>query len=124
MGYHSTFELRVKPLQNLKPNVVQYFQAVPPLAQVNEAVRAEIGFEMHSYPDEPDCLHITDVSWYAFEADFMAVSKRFPNAVLEVTRYGEDDGDIERKFFHNGQVGGGKATIVFPPNPFEVSNGQ
>lgn len=120
MGYQSNFEVRVLPMRPPDPNVVRYYPETPLLKQVSEAINAEVGWGLSRYPPDADYLSIYDITWYEFENDFRAVSQRFPNAVLEVTRYGEDDGDIERRFFHNGRAEGGKAEIRFPSNPVEV----
>lgn len=116
MGYYSDFEIRVRPDQPKSATPMRYYPEPAVLEQLNEALKESFGHGM-DFSQSIQALTV-NWKWYDWLDDLRRLSLRWPNAVLEVTRWGEDDGDIERQFFHNGQVRGGKAEIVFPSNPF------
>ncbi len=130
MGYLNNFEVRVYPARPAPSNVVRYFSATSSLQDVRAQVNARLHWSALAESNDGTCLYAHGTKWYREGQDgwpevFAAVSRVFRDTVIEVTRFGEDDGDIERQFFHNGAIGGGKAEIVFPPNPFsEVTDGQ
>lgn len=53
--------------------------------------------------------------WYEMPADMARISISFPGAVIQVDRYGEEDGDIERTWFADGKATPGvKPRMVWP----------
>lgn len=57
---------------------------------------------------------VSDTSWYEHESDLRTVSERYPTRLITVTIYGEEDGDIKRKYFRNGQMQSVTPTITWP----------
>ena len=53
--------------------------------------------------------------WYGHEDNLKAVSKAHPLSLITVTGYGEEQGDIWRKYFLAGQMQTCKLEIKFPP---------
>lgn len=53
--------------------------------------------------------------WYDHEDELKAVSLRHPLSRISVTGYGEEQGDIWRKYFVAGQMQKHKLEITFPP---------
>ena len=88
MGYYSNFEITIA---NEKANVEEISE---PLSQL-------IGYFI-SYLDD-ETLFISDVKWSNWKNDMIELSKQFPWAVIEVSRFGEDHLDWEVSFFINGK---------------------
>ena len=53
--------------------------------------------------------------WYNHEDELQAVSKAHPLSRITVTGYGEEQGDIWRKYFLAGQMQSHALEIKFPP---------
>ena len=52
--------------------------------------------------------------WYWHEKDIAELSLKFKNIVFSLTGYGENDGDIWKKYFLNGKVQYAPAKITIP----------
>lgn len=82
--------------------------------------------KIDTYNEEDIINRLSDVSgyyaednqiygkWYGHEEDLIKVSKEFPTALITVTGYGEDRGDIWQAYVLNGQYERVEAEIVFP----------
>lgn len=88
MGYYSNFEITIA---NEKANVEEIAE---PLSQIS-------GYKIDYLDDET--LLINDIKWYNWENDMIELSKQFPWAVIEVSRFGEDTLDWEVALFINGK---------------------
>jgi hypothetical protein len=62
--------------------------------------------------------------WNDHEEAIKAVSLQFPLSRITVTGYGEDRGDIWRKYFCNGQVEKHRLAIEFPPCTLQPPGAQ
>ena len=51
--------------------------------------------------------------WHSHEEDLKEFSKQHPEALFELTGYGEERGDMWIKYFQNGLVQVCKAKIIF-----------
>lgn len=70
----------------------------------NRTVVDVIGF--NPFDDEP-------TKWYDHENDMREVSLKISNVVFVLDGYGEETGDIWRKYFYNGKVQRTVGKIVF-----------
>jgi len=52
-------------------------------------------------------------SWYKHERDMLKYSKKFPGTVFELIGVGEDDDDMWKKYFKNGDVQISRAVITY-----------
>jgi len=52
-------------------------------------------------------------SWYKHEKDMMKYSEEHPSTVFELVGVGEDDGDMWKKYFKNGDMQVSKAVITY-----------
>lgn len=88
MGYYSNFEITIA---NEKASV----------EEISEPLSLLIGYGV-SYLDDKT-LFLNDVKWYNWKNDMIELSKQFPWAVIEVSRFGEDNLDWEVSLFINGK---------------------
>lgn len=88
MGYYSNFEITIV---NEKASV----------EEISEPFSQLTGYGV-SYLDD-ETLFLNDVKWYDWEDDMIELSKQFPWAAIEVSRFGEDNLDWEVSLFINGK---------------------
>ncbi len=107
MGYYTWFELDIEYLdsrepigEKLKVHIKEHVE------KWNEYVAYAMFGAGGIMPDEH--------KWYEHEDDMKLVSQDFPDLVFILTGWGEETGDIWRKYFIRGEMSGGAATIVFP----------
>lgn len=55
------------------------------------------------------------VKWYDHEGDMKEISKGYPNIIITLRGYGEEQPDLWIKHFCNGQMQKSKAVITYPP---------
>lgn len=83
---------------------------------INENIAKQINDKSNYKPYKVDGQYaVTDASWYEHRDDLLYVSHHNPTTLITVTIYGEDDGDIKREYYLNGQVQEVTPTITFPP---------
>ncbi len=72
----------------------------------------------HVFEDE-ECtvLSIGDSTrkWYCHENDMKILSNKFPDVLFELDGYGEEQGDIWRKYFKNGKMQKSVGKITYEP---------
>ena len=62
---------------------------------------------------EDDLIYTEDaVKWYAHGDDMKEISKHFPDVVILVEGDGEEDGDLWREYWKNGECEGMRAEIT------------
>lgn len=66
------------------------------------------------YPDYYDNTFYIDGKWYDHEGDLKVISSRFPDKLITVKGYGEEQPDIWIGYFKNGQGYKVKVPIIFP----------
>lgn len=106
MGYYTDFELKLYgPDDNIK-----IFLAHDP-----EIYGSPFGKMFYAASKEELCFNSGDsCKWYEHDEEMKQLSSWYPDILFELTGYGEEAGDIWRKFYKNGVQSGGAATIVFP----------
>lgn len=112
MGYYTEFSLEIETNRH-------------PLSEIMKAIKEDedtfYGIErptVHQLEDNTPyqncCLGTyTEVKWYNEEADMIEFSKRFPAATFTVEGHGEEEGDIWRHRYRNGNVMYQHAIIVW-----------
>ena len=58
-----------------------------------------------------------EVKWYEHERDMLHVSKRFPNVVFILSGEGEENNDVWKKRFLNGEVWEIRPEVSWPEFP-------
>lgn len=100
MGYYTRFELDINRDGE----------------QVIEALKQSAAYTRFDHSDGTDIWCSEDRwKWYEHEEELKAVSLQFPLSRITVTGYGENDGDIWRKYFVNGKMQSHRLAIEFPP---------
>jgi len=91
MGYNSDFSIKSKP-----------------------KVRGVDGFlsKLSGYEFEEG--ELWGCKWYDYHEHMIALSIQYPKSVFTLDRKGEEHGDIERSYYHNGKYSSHQATITFP----------
>jgi hypothetical protein len=51
--------------------------------------------------------------WYGHEHDMRALSEEYPGVLFTLTGYGEESGDVWRKYFRDGRMQLAPAKIIF-----------
>jgi len=102
MGYYTDYEIRVLdsdlPIHTIELIIDQYCD------------------NLFEDGKEDDVFYAYTVKWYEHESDFAKLSKEgLPDTIIEVMGYGEEKGDVWRKFFHNGKVQRCETVIAFDP---------
>ena len=81
-------------------------------------VKGENGYDVyeHLLEDNDEFRYSVDngsSKWYNHELDIKDFSKKYPTNLFVLEGYGEEDGDIWRKYFMNGKIQIVRAKIVF-----------
>lgn len=103
MGYYTEFELVLKG----KMKNVEKFLTDDPCVYYEK-------FSKMFYQHDGIFYGNDNWKWYEYHDDMTSLSTEYPKILFELTGYGEERGDIWRKFYKNGVVSGGKAIIAFP----------
>lgn len=93
MGYYTQYSLDWEPN---KPEVEVYLDA-------NRDTY--YGIDSHGNPRD-------ECKWYGHEKDMKALSKYFPDITFILSGEGEDQGDVWKKRFRNGEMEVRKARVV------------
>lgn len=102
MGYYTNFEIRVLDCELPIKNLVSLFKI-----HCDECFDAD---------GKDDIIHVYGSKWYEHEKELSNVSKHeLPTFIIEVMGYGEENGDVWRKFFFNGKVQRCETVIAFDP---------
>ena len=62
-----------------------------------------------------------ETKWYEYSENMTKLSNSYPEVTFILERNGEDDDDLVKHYYKNGEERSAKAQIVFDPNPFEVA---
>ncbi len=68
----------------------------------------------HYYPEEYNEILYINGTWYSHEEDLKGLSSTFPDKLITVKGYGEEQPDIWVAYFKNGKSYRMDAQIVFP----------
>jgi len=99
MGYYTQYSLEVR---NIKKNEVEDLD--------NELnTRGLINYVFYDkYYDEAykqlEYSSYEEQKWYDCEKDMIEISKKFPDAIFQLSGEGEEWGDLWRRYFANGIV--------------------
>lgn len=63
--------------------------------------------------DEAEFSSYEEQKWYDYETDMDEISKKFPNAVFELSGEGEEYGDYWHEYFKNGRHECCRGEIVY-----------
>lgn len=91
MGYMSDFSIKAKPAAE----------------DMDEFLNKLSGYGF----DEGQLSH---AKWYDYYDHMIALSINYPKSVFTLDRAGEESGDLERAYFHNGKYVSHQPNIVFP----------
>lgn len=89
MGYYTNF---------LVTAVVDDLNVIPDDAEVLATFKSITGYSL----DDEWSLNM--VKWYDHEMDMRRLSARYPQCVWQLDGGGEEQGDIWRKYFHDGRM--------------------
>lgn len=64
--------------------------------------------------------HRQRMKWYTSEEEMTRLSTLFPDVSFELRGNSEESGDNWVKYFYRGQMAGGQAELVYPPNTLEI----
>jgi hypothetical protein len=90
MGYETRYEISTSPISD----------------EVIDAVKTASGY---TYLFDDSC------KWYDHEEHCKAVSKMYPEVLIEISGEGEESGDIWKKYFLNGKMQECRAKFSIPP---------
>jgi hypothetical protein len=93
MGYYTRFEL----------SVVEDDSGIT-LCDHKLAISEVAGYD--------DCFD-DEIKWYGYKEDMQKYSKAYPNTIFLLDGIGEENGDVWKSFFKNGERNYIKAQIVF-----------
>ncbi len=106
MSYYTNYEVSVTGFKDFK-------EAYTALQEFKEIV-------VHGIYDETLCdnefeFSISEASWYDNEDDCLRFSKKYPNTTITVHGDGEENGDIWKARYRNGEFERIKLEVVLPP---------
>jgi hypothetical protein len=97
MGYYTNYTLEILPKGN----------------------QAEIIYSI--FEDDYYFTSEDSIKWYSQEPDCIEVSKRFPNYLIVVTGFGEENADVWKAAYFNGKkVWNWSLTFELPKVPQEI----
>lgn len=97
MGYYTEYTLETE-----EPELEE---------EIAEAIAAESGYNVNIFQT---CDYY---KWYDHEEDMIKVSRKFPEVVFVLSGKGEDQNDLWKKRFVDGQVDEVRAEISYPDFP-------
>ncbi len=107
MGYYTRFSLNVSELnKRVLPKSKRFdeFEIIKDLRDTNE--NAE-------YCLEEDGSAAEGSKWYEWQEELVEFSKKYPNALFEMSGEGEESGDIWKAYILNGKSQICKVRLVF-----------
>lgn len=99
MGYYTNYELCSDILNDPKAS-----------KHIRELLHASTGCEWEAWGDCISPGH--SMKWYEHTEDMIAISRLYPNAVFELSGWGEESADIWKKYFHYGKYQFEMAEII------------
>ena len=124
MGYYTKFDLEVTKFDDSKPMCGHIFDTeLCPECGLNSIIKPDefynhlISTKFSDYGiDDGDKLGYVfedGCKWYECNEDMITISKKFPNVLFQLDGNGEEDGDLWRNFFLNGNVQCTQVDIVY-----------
>lgn len=104
MGYYTDFRLSV---------IAADHAIIPETDQLQTVFKKISGYDL-----EYD-LTVSDAKWYDHEKDMRALSIRYPLCVWQLDGEGEEQGDVWRKYFQNGQMQNANARVIIQYDDFD-----
>ncbi|OGM08869.1 hypothetical protein A2Z67_02570 [Candidatus Woesebacteria bacterium RBG_13_36_22] len=107
MSYYTGYNISFNP----EPTIEEFNQILKDLTELSGY--SEGTFD--SRPPTPPASFISlYTSWYDYEENMIAVSKKHPNILMEVNGAGENNDDLWTAWFKNGKYYRTDAEIIYP----------
>jgi hypothetical protein len=108
MGYLSNFYIKFENLNEFSEEEQE---------EILDEIVGNIDF-IENYLSDDEFYNNSEITayqlkWYEYEDDLIKISERFPELKFKVDVYGENDGDIVRIYFYNGECQREKGIIGF-----------
>ena len=101
MGYYSDFSINILPEQEEKT-----------LLKIKDDIEKASGYDFCLEGKNINAYH---VKWYNYERNLKYISEKYPCLVFLIDIVGEENGDLMRGQFKDGEYELVKAQISFPP---------
>jgi hypothetical protein len=99
MGYYTNYDVKITGIDN-----------------ANQAVKIAREYELEHYDISPIGTEITasfESKWYDWQKDSVALSRNYPQILIEINGLGEDHDDIWKARIRNGDCETVSANIVY-----------
>lgn len=113
MGYETRYSLETRVAKPHSPDEYPDHITAPPQTGLIPLLRSENDQARSAFTYSGECCG--DIKWYDHEDDLIKFSSRFPGVLFILSGFGEERGDIWRKYFYEGKCQTAKAKLVFQP---------
>ena len=118
MSYYTSFDLTVTKRDGLLIERIgreMEIEIAKKLCEISEWFEPSDFNETIEAPDYPldELISFDTIKWYDHYDEMKALSKEFPSLYFELEGFGEEQGDIWREYFHNGEAMHSDAMITF-----------
>lgn len=108
MGYYTSYNLTVYNAN--EGNINQVKSSLRNLGLLNYVFWQDYAMVGNHY----DFCCCESQKWYEYEEDMKAVSKQFPEMIFELDGEGEENSDMWKAYFQNGEMEYCPASIQYP----------
>ena len=118
MGYYTSYDLIVtKRKRSLIENIEREteLEIAKKLCEISDWFRPSDFNETIKKSDYPltELVVFDTIKWYDHYNEMIELAEYFPSLYFELEGFGEEQGDIWREYFHNGEGMHSDAKIVF-----------